>query len=1060
MTVSLTTDNQSYTLASGQTVTSAGSFDVVKNAIRVDARNVSLNIAGTVDGGSEAGLLLDTGVRVRNPDPYAGASFIPYFYDNSSMAVNVAAGGRIAGYYGIYLRVHPLNLGEDQFGGLVGPGGTARATLDNSGTIAAQSGGWALYSQVYQNQPIPGAVFASVTNRAGGFIGAIEAKIETLTNAGMIDGGGRNAITSIGDIVIENSGRITTMATAIQSDATIRLTNAAAGIITGNGGTAIAANGWLVLANSGTINGNIDMTQGSGAALIDNSKGVINGNVFMGGGNDTFVGRMVNGVGFTGVAASLNGGGGTDTLALVVSGTVSAAMPALPTGFERLSFELNDAASLSITDGTASAIVLAGRGSFSTAATISGDTTALSFGPRLANAIETGPPIALRNSGVLSSSFGPGSEGNAVAAVFFKSSDLFEISPVLSRFENSGSITAVNARAVIVSIGGRPDAVFDNSGTITSTTARAVELTMVGTVSNQFSNSGTVNGATLIDFRPGAPGAISAGSNSGRMEAVGEVLRMTGGDFTNAGGQIVSTGNGNFAAISFGNASAGRFENSGSITSVGVGLEMSNGRLVNTGSITSSQQQAVKMSGGTALDNGVTGVLRGGNGIAVQRQDYDSGQTVFNVTNAGLIDGDLVLNSSNYSGSSVVTNSGTINGRVLFGVGNDRYYGAGGTQHEVRGGWGDEWLYGGSGNDLFYGEQGDDLLDGGAGNDVLIGGAGSDLYFVDSQADVVIELADPGFDAVFSTGSFYLYANIEQLTLEGSGDHFGVGNALANTMIGNDGSNLLLGGGGDDAINGGGGDDSIFGEAGNDGLLGDDGIDYLVGGAGNDELWGLNDADALYGEDGDDYLVGGDDFATDILVGGAGNDFLEGASGLGDYDLMDGGAGDDVYYVDTPDDLTFEAVGGGTDVVYAGIAGAGYYLYANVENLRLIGETPFGVGNELDNRLTGNAIGNYLLGGLGNDTLNGKAGNDVLFGEGGADIFVFERGTGGDVIGDFDAGADKISLVGLGFANYAALQPNIFEVGGNTGINLGFGDFIVLNGVANAQLSASDFLFG
>ena len=58
---------------------------------------------------------------------------------------------------------------------------------------------------------------------------------------------------------------------------------------------------------------------------------------------------------------------------------------------------------------------------------------------------------------------------------------------------------------------------------------------------------------------------------------------------------------------------------------------------------------------------------------------------------------------------------------------------------------------------------------------------------------------------------------------------------------------------------------------------------------------------------------------------------MRGNSGLGDYDLMDGGAGNDIYYVDTPDDLTFEAVGGGADTVYANINGAGYYLYANVE---------------------------------------------------------------------------------------------------------------------------------
>jgi len=251
--------------------------------------------------------------------------------------------------------------------------------------------------------------------------------------------------------------------------------------------------------------------------------------------------------------------------------------------------------------------------------------------------------------------------------------------------------------------------------------------------------------------------------------------------------------------------------------------------------------------------------------------------------------------------------------------------------------------------------------------------------------------------------------------------------------------------------------DSLFGESGNDQLFGDAGIDYLVGGIGNDTLDGGTEDDALYGEDGDDILIGGSGFHTDILVGGAGNDILRGDSGLGDYDRMDGGAGDDSYYVDTPDDLTFEAANGGTDTVYANITGAGYYLYANVENLVLGGNTPFGVGNDLNNRITGSASANWLLGGGGNDILNGGAGNDVLFGEAGADTFVFTQGTGGDVIGDFVAGTDRIDLSAYGLSWQTVLN-SMHDNGGTTAIDLGNGDFIVLNGVARTALSQGDFI--
>jgi Ca2+-binding RTX toxin-like protein len=369
---------------------------------------------------------------------------------------------------------------------------------------------------------------------------------------------------------------------------------------------------------------------------------------------------------------------------------------------------------------------------------------------------------------------------------------------------------------------------------------------------------------------------------------------------------------------------------------------------------------------------------------------------------------------------------------------------------------------GGRGNALdnvMIGSDGNDQLDGGAGNDVLAGGKGDDVYVVDSQSDVIFESAGEGKDTVQARTSYYLYQNIENLTLMyDAGAAFAVGNALNNQIDGNLDANLLLGGAGDDILNGFDGDDGLFGETGNDQLSGAAGTDYLAGGDGDDTLRGDSGADALYGEAGNDTLWGGESFHTDIMVGGAGNDILHADSGYGDYDLLDGGSGDDIYYVDTYADVTYEAVGGGIDTVYANAAGSGYYLYANVENLVLTGTTFYGVGNELANQMTGNASANWLLGGAGNDILNGKAGNDVLFGEAGADTFVFEKGTGGDTIADFAAGTDKIDLAAFGFTSFAQVQAAMIENGGTTAIQLGGGDFIVLNGVTNAALHAGDFI--
>lgn len=100
-------------------------------------------------------------------------------------------------------------------------------------------------------------------------------------------------------------------------------------------------------------------------------------------------------------------------------------------------------------------------------------------------------------------------------------------------------------------------------------------------------------------------------------------------------------------------------------------------------------------------------------------------------------------------------------------------------------------------------------------------------------------------------------------------------------------------------------------------------------------------------------------------------------SGTGN-DTMDGGSGNNTYYVDNTGDVVTESANQGIDVVNNSIA---YTLGANVENLTLTGSSTInGTGNALDNILTGNSANNMLIGNAGNDTyvfgLNG--GNDTV----------------------------------------------------------------------------------
>ena len=81
----------------------------------------------------------------------------------------------------------------------------------------------------------------------------------------------------------------------------------------------------------------------------------------------------------------------------------------------------------------------------------------------------------------------------------------------------------------------------------------------------------------------------------------------------------------------------------------------------------------------------------------------------------------------------------------------------------------DNILEGGADNDVLVGDDGNDRLDGGTGFDWMEGGRGNDLYVVDDRGDAAIENADSGFDTVVSSVSYSLGANIEALTLTGTG---------------------------------------------------------------------------------------------------------------------------------------------------------------------------------------------------------------------------------------------------------------------------------------------------
>lgn len=419
-------------------------------------------------------------------------------------------------------------------------------------------------------------------------------------------------------------------------------------------------------------------------------------------------------------------------------------------------------------------------------------------------------------------------------------------------------------------------------------------------------------------------------------------------------------------------------------------------------------------------------------------------RTTSGVTAAGMFAPKNNISSDLY-GTSAADN-------LAGGAGSDQIFGNAGND-TLDAGSGNDVLYGGLGNDSLLGGAGNDTMDGGGGRDSLFGGMGNDTYNVDSADSVVAELAGEGTDSEVASLSVYLPANVENLTLTGTA-YFGVGNVLDNLITGSLAGNLLLGGAGNDTIRGGDARDAIFGESGNDLISSGGGVDYVVGGTGNDTIDGGTGPDEVYGEDGNDSILGGGDFQTDILVGGAGNDTLDGGPA---WDQVYGGLGDDTFYVSQQVDWVFENPNEGYDTVIADSPN-GFYLYANLEALTLVGTTPFGVGNELNNLITGNAIGNVLLGGTGNDTLDGGAGQDILWGQAGADTFLIRKGTGLDIIADFTPGLDQLDLRSYGFKTTDSALARMTQVGSDISVALDTGDSLILMGVKLTSLGTADLL--
>ena len=294
---------------------------------------------------------------------------------------------------------------------------------------------------------------------------------------------------------------------------------------------------------------------------------------------------------------------------------------------------------------------------------------------------------------------------------------------------------------------------------------------------------------------------------------------------------------------------------------------------------------------------------------------------------------------------------------------------------------GDNLLEGGAGNDTLYGGQGYDTLLGGDGNDALFGqdqdnelrgGAGNDSYTLESTVvNSVFEELDQGIDTIITSASYTLGDNFENLTLTGTSNAIGRGNALNNTLIGNNGDNQL------------------FGEEGHDTLDGRTGNNTLVGGTGNDTyIISASNNNTLIESmnEGIDVAVINHEEAVDFYLA----DNLENIQVVKDNML-------NVYGNNSNNQITLKGYAtayglGGNDIITRTLASSGNMggcIYSGDGNdvilIQTIGETQNHDG--------------YIMGGNGNDLFTAINTSLDIFGDQGDDIINLTKGAGSHLYG-------------------------------------------------------------
>jgi Ca2+-binding RTX toxin-like protein len=462
----------------------------------------------------------------------------------------------------------------------------------------------------------------------------------------------------------------------------------------------------------------------------------------------------------------------------------------------------------------------------------------------------------------------------------------------------------------------------------------------------------------------------------------------------------------------------------------------------------------------------------------VSESSVSGNDTVYSSITYRLTDSveDLLLTG----GEAINGDGNRLNNRIFGNLNDNKLYGEGGDD-KLYGKDGNDLIYGGNGNDWIEGNEGDDNLYGEDGSDTLIGGTGDDKYYISDLSDSLVEKPDEGTDTVYSSITYSLEDNLDNLTLTGAGVINGQGNSLTNIVIGNIANNSLYGEAGNDQLEG---------QAGDDILNGGSGVDQLYGGSGNDQYYidNINDiAIEIDAQDGDQDIVYSSVSYTlsaylenltliEIgLIDGTGNERNNVITGNTNSNILNGKAGNDIIYGnsgfdtllgDEGDDLLIggldpDILNGGNGTDTASYLTALNDIIANLSNSttntgEAQGDTYISIenliGSQFNDLLTGDNQTNHLWGLNGNDLLDGLQGADIMEGGLGNDTYNLDN-PGDLLIEGLNQGIDTVNA----FTSYT-LAPNLDNlilIEGSSAIN-GNGNDLNNMIIGNSQTNTID----